>query len=68
MANPNSTQLQDLLDATGASTDNTTTSESEDMEFEPATEEESDDADDGDFLQRLLAGEEGGDMEGRLRN
>jgi hypothetical protein len=68
MANPNSAQLQDLLNATDASTDNTTTSESEDTEFEPATEEESDDANDDDFLQRLLAGEEGEDMEGRWSN
>lgn len=42
----------------------TLSSESEDMDFELATDEESDNATDTDFFERLLAGEETGDMGG----
>jgi len=54
---PNSGRLRDILNDV---------SESDDMEFEPATEEESDVSNDNDFLQQLLDGEAGSEMEAEI--
>lgn len=61
MADQDSRQLQDLLEAAESSMPNdaatsaTTTTESDDMDYEPATEEESEDINNEAFLERLLA-------------
>ena len=61
MTDQNSRQLQDLLEAAGslvpndAPTPATSTSEGDDMDYEPATEEESEDNTNEAFLERLLA-------------
>jgi hypothetical protein len=62
MADQGSRRLQDLLEAAESSMANdaatpaTTTTESDDMDYEPATEEESEDINNEAFLERLLAG------------
>ena len=61
MADQSSRQLQDLLEAAESSPANdaptpaTTTTDSDDMDYEPATEEESEGISDEAFLGRLLA-------------
>ena len=61
MADQGSRRLQDLLEAAESSMANnvatpaTTTTESDDMDYEPATEEESEDINNEAFLERLLA-------------
>lgn len=61
MADPNSRQLQDFLDAAASLTPNqaatpaTMATESDDMDYEPATEEDSEDVSNETFLERLMA-------------
>lgn len=61
MADQDRRQLQDLLEAAESSVPNdaatpgTTTTESDDMDYEPATEEDGEDNDNQTFLERLLA-------------
>ena len=61
MANQDSRRLQDLLEAAESSMANdaatpaTTVTESDDMDYEPATDEESEDINNEAFLERLLA-------------
>ena len=60
MADQGRRKLQDLLEAAESSVPNdaatpaTTTTESDDMDYEPATEEDSEDIDNEAFLERLL--------------
>jgi hypothetical protein len=61
MAGQNNRRLQDLLEAAQSSTANdapttaTTNTDSDDMDYEPATEEEDEDISNEAFLERLLA-------------
>lgn len=60
MADQDNRQLQDRLEAAESSIANvatpaTTTTETDDMDYEPATEEESEDINNEAFLERLLA-------------
>jgi hypothetical protein len=65
MADPNSRQRQDFLEATDTLSPTEATSESEDIEYEPTTHEEEEGSNQEEFIRRLLSGDEGDDgMEG----